>query len=393
MRHRLLHALIAAAALAPAAPAQATTVTVAAEGRDPTTLDVAALQTSWDVNGRPYTVGEETVTVSGISIDRLLDAASVDPYRFAGATVAAGSRTIVLAREQLTDPAAFPEGRPVFGLDGERASFLRPRGHDGSAAELVSAAELTVSLARTSRLRVSANASRSRIEVGDRIAFAATVAGAAAGESVRVRWTFDDGRSASGARVTHRFRRPGTYQVVVGATSDANPAGASDVVSVRVGEPPKGPDREGGGTDPDASAPDSGAATGATGRDRGRRGGAGGATGSARGGRAEQRRRDARRARSAAQRRPDGGAPLGAADDAPRPSSPTADRVAGTLIGGAAIAPPSAPDSVRAARTGAPEQGDEAALAIAPEALWTAVILGLLALGAWLEQRGRARPA
>jgi PKD domain len=387
MRHRLVHALIAAAAvLAPAGPAQAATVTVEAEGRDPATLDVAGLQASWDVHARPYTVGGQTMTVSGISIDRLLDAANVDPYRFAGATVTAGGRNIVLAREQLTDPAAFPEGRPVFGLDGESANFLRPRGGDGSEAELVSAAELTVSLPRTSRLRVSASASRLRTEVGDRIAFAATVAGAAGSEDVRVRWTFDDGRSAAGTRVTHRFRRPGTYQVVVGATSDANPAGASDVVAIRVGEPPQGPDRQGGGTDPDAAAPDSGAATGGT-RQRPAR--------------AQRRRRaagrssvrsDQRRENRDTRRRPNRDARRRAPDDAPRPSSPAANRVSGVLIGSAAAAPPPVPDAVRAARTGAPEQAEEAAPAIAPEALWAAVVLGFLALGARLEQRGRARP-
>ncbi len=88
------------------------------------------------------------------------------------------------------------------------------------------------------------------------------MSGAAAGETVKINWTFDDGRSGRGREVTHRFRKPGSYDVVVGATTENDERGADDIVSVRVGKAPEGPDRKGGGTNPDSDAPDSGAGTG-----------------------------------------------------------------------------------------------------------------------------------
>lgn len=248
MRHRLLLALTAlAATFAP--PALAADVTVAPAGGDPVTLTIAELEPSWDVRDRPYTVDGQQILVTGISIDRLLDSAGVDPFNYGDVSV----NQVVLTRDQMIDPEAFPEGRPVFWVDAEGSHFLRPEG------ERI-AGPFTITLAARGQLRVSATASRRRVETGERVTFTAQVEGADG--DVRVRWTFDDGKHASGLRVRHAFDRPGTYKVVVGATSDADPAGASAIVRVRVGEPDPAPDREGGGTDPDEEAPDSGAATG-----------------------------------------------------------------------------------------------------------------------------------
>lgn len=407
MRHGLLLALIAALALCP--PAWAGTVTVAPEGGEPVSFSLAELEPRWDVRDRTYTLrdsgGDTPVVVSGISIDRLLAAAGVDPFRYAGATVSAGGRTVALARDLLTDPAAFPEGRPVFHLDASGARFLRPSTGPGdfNAADHL-AGDVTVELARASRLRVVATASDRRVEAGDRITFTAVVEGAAAGEQVRVRWTFDDGRSASGTRVRHRFRRPGTYQVVVGATSGADPAGASAVVTIRVGRPPPGPDREGGGTNPDAPAPDSGPATGPRG---GRRssGGDGDRAGSSAGGsrrssRADRRgltrspRRERRRRTRSSRDDARQSLPAVTRPDEPRDSSAGGDlaRVRGTLLGGAAPAVVPAPvAAVQAARTGDPEPDETGSV---PEGvLYVLLIIGLMSLGAWWEHRATFRRA
>jgi PKD domain len=353
--------LLALTALLAAAPPALADVTVAPADGEPVTLSIAELEPSWDVREKPYTLrgpaGEQVLTVSGISIDRLLDRAGVDPFAYAGATVSLGDRSVTLARAQLTDPAAFPEGRPVFSADAEGTHFLRPvtgPGDMNEADRLSSAGEpITIALTATGRLRVSASASRRRIEAGQQISFSARVDGAAAGEDVRVRWTFDDGRSASGMRVRHRFARPGTYEVVVGATSDANPTGASAIVSVRVGEPDAdAPDREGGGTDPDADAPDSGVAAGD--ETSGGNGGSGARE------RAPARRRARPRDRAAAQ-------PAGA-------------QVAGVLLEDPGSLPPVA------ARTGTPLTPASQPLDLPPEALAALAALALLALGAWRER-------
>jgi hypothetical protein len=108
---------------------------------------------------------------------------------------------------------------------------------------------------------VSAKASPRKTRVGKPVRFSATVTGAEEGESVEVSWFFDDGRRKVGRVVTHRFRTPGTYDVTVGATTSEDDPGASAVVTVRVGKAPAGPDRKGGGTNPDENAPDSGGGT------------------------------------------------------------------------------------------------------------------------------------
>jgi secreted trypsin-like serine protease len=52
-------------------------------------------------------------------------------------------------------------------------------------------------------------------------------------DRLRVLWRFGDGRRASGARVTHRYRRPGRYTVTATVIDD-NGARATDRVRVRV---------------------------------------------------------------------------------------------------------------------------------------------------------------
>ncbi len=358
MRLGLLLALIAALALAPAARAQ---VTVEAAGQDPATVDVAALQGSWDVRERPYTVGGAPAVVSGLSIDRLLAAADLDPFNFTGATVEAGGDRLVLTRDELIDPDAFAEGRPVLYPDGQGTAFLLP----ARGGAVIGGAEVRVRLSAASDLRVSATASRQEADAGQRIAFTATVAGAGAGEDVRISWNFDGSGSATGAEVSHRFRRPGTYKVVVGATSDANPSGASDVVSVRVGEPPEaGPDRDGGGTNAAAGAPDSGAATGASGTSSAGAASESQDAGAARRGeqRAAARPRAgeteaSRRARAAAARRRtrETAARRRSARRA-RPAEPRGDEIEGTLIGAPFEPPPPAPGGRAAARAGVPRE-------------------------------------
>jgi hypothetical protein len=345
--------LLALTFLGFAAPARAADVTVVPADGEPVTLSIAELEPSWDVRDRPYTVAGEQILVTGISIDRLLDSAGVDPFAYGDVTVG----DVVLTREQMIDPEAFPEGRPVFWVDAEGTHFLRP-GDDRLSGPF------TIALAARGELRVSAEASRRRVETGDRIAFTARVDGVAAGEDVRVRWTFDDGETASGLRVRHAFEEPGTYKVVVGVTSDENPTGASAIVRIRVGEPAPAPDREGGGTNPDEEAPDSGAATGSRGEHArpGRR---------ERGSRAKPKRRlraNPRRRERAADR---------------------GDEVSGLLLDDPT--PPTA--ATAAARTGDPQTRSRG-VELSDEAVVALLALSMLAYGGWREgRRAAVRPS
>jgi PKD domain len=349
VRHGLLVALTL---LGFAAPARAADVTVAPAGGEPVTLSIAELEPSWDVHERPYTVGGEQIVVTGISIDRLLDRAGVDPFGYGDVTVG----EVVLTRDEMIDPAAFPEGRPVFWVDAEGSHFLKPGGERLSGP-------FTVALAARGSLRVTARASRRRVEAGERVTFTARVEGGGAG--VRVRWTFDDGEKGTGLRVRHAFDRPGTYKVVVGATSDADPTGASAIVRVRVGEPAESPDREGGGTDEDEDAPESGPAPAAPAAP------AAPSSGPAAGGDAPRERprsRPAPKPRQRAKRRPPA----------------RGDEITGVLLddfGEPATA------VTAAARTGDPEPA--VATELPEEALVALLALAIVAFGSWRE----ARPA
>jgi len=346
-----------------ASPALAKDVTVALDELAP----------SFDVHDRPYTLrsadGELPLVVTGISIDRVLDRAGVDPFGYAGATVVLGDRSVTLTRDQLTDTDAFPEGRPVFFTDAQGSHFLRPVTGPGdhNAGDLLSGdGEFTIRLAETGDLRVTASASRTRIDAGQRITFTAKVDGGDG--DVSVRWTFDDGESASGTRVRHRFEEPGTYKVIVGATSSADPAGASDIVTVRVGEPPPGPDRDGGGTNDEADAPDSGVAAGAP---------SGGDDDAASGSGDGEERPPARRRKE------------------PEPKAePEADR--GDEVEGVLIAPLDSlpPATAAAARTGNPAPAAVAGeLDLPPELLVALAALAMFAYGAWREREARlSRP-
>ena len=276
---RAIAAAVALAMLALCGSAQAAgEVTLAPEGDEPQTVSLDAVPAALRVSDRPYTLrggpqGDATVTVSGVTLDRLLDHAGIDPFDFEGIEIGAGGRTVALDREQATDVGAFPEGRPILWSDEQGTHFLRPSSGPGdlNADDLLTATDgsLQVTLRRGGDLTVEASASRVRVRKGQSVTFTATVGGPGS-EAAPVRWSFDDGQRASGRRVTHRFARPGTYEVAVSAGANADEVGADDLLRIQVGKARTGgPDRKGGGTNGAADAPDSGAATGASGASSG----------------------------------------------------------------------------------------------------------------------------
>ena len=121
-----------------------------------------------------------------------------------------------------------------------------------------------------------ATASTRRTRPGKAVDFSAVVERAGSGEQLEYSWYFDDGSSATGAEASHSFTKRGSYDVVVGVTSEGNETGASAVVTVQVGAPLGGPDRRGGGRNDDAGAPDHGAADGPSPADDGGRPSGGG---------------------------------------------------------------------------------------------------------------------
>ena len=265
-------ALLALALLAPsAAGADTAQVTVVSPGGSQQTLSLQALAGSEDVSARSYTLrsasGESKAVVSGFSLAKLIDAAGADPYTFTYLEVQRPTGgSVQLSRHQALDPSAFPEGPPVVYPTATGTAFLRPATGSGdlnASDSFESPQGISIVLRKGSPLKVRAEASKAKVKVGQQVDFSAIVEGGGAGEELAYSWYFDDGtRRVSGESVSHSFSQRGTYDVTVGVTTPGDSAGTSAVVSVQVGEPQKGPNRKGGGTNKNSKAPDHGSADG-----------------------------------------------------------------------------------------------------------------------------------
>jgi hypothetical protein len=377
---RLL-AVAALAALALASPwldqarADAAQVSVVSPGGAEQTLSLDALAGSEDVVDRSYLLrssgGDSSLTISGFSLSRILDAAGADPYGFSYLEVqrpAGGA--VLLGRDQALASGA--DGSPAVYSDAAGTGFVRPSaGSEDLNAEdsFVAPQGISIVLRKGTHLRVRATASTKRTRPGKAVDFSAVVEQAGSGERLAYSWYFDDGGSASGAEATHSFARPGSYDVVVGVTSDGNETGASAVVTIQVGAPLAGPDRKGGGTDEDANAPDHGSATG-TGT--GSLGGSGGSI-------------PPPVPSTPAPVPSEGAPPAPPAKPEPRPTAaPSGELVEGELVSAETDAPtPSAPQA--AARTGKLDDGSGGGI---PGAAWGILAtLGLFGAGALIETR------
>lgn len=398
-------AAVTAALLLPASTAWAAGDVVVSGGSD-VTLSIPQLladTTDAAIGDRTVTVrraaGETVETLRAITIERLLDRADVDAFSSNGVTIEGAGRSVTLSRDQLIHPDAYPGSeRPVFYVDAQGAvCFLRPSAAPGdlNGDEQICVPDGSISIkviGASGALTVEGRASKTRIRAGQRVTFTAEVGGDPSG-SARVRWTFDDGGRGSGTTVTHRFKRRGTYNVVVGATLSDTDTGGSDYVTIQVGAPVQGgPNRTGGGTNTDAAAPDSGAATGTTGP-------------------AITPPAAVEPVTPPATPRPKPVKPKPPAQPT-TPAEPVlpkdqqravqeavpaggAEHVEGVLLSDASSAPtPATADAVQAARTGNLDQNDEATTGLAsvpPAAVGSFAVLALLGLGAWWERRGMPR--
>ena len=246
----LLSLLILAAA--PASALADDQLLIEPEGGDASTLAISGLGEP-DVVARPYTLpgAPAPVPITGYSLDRVLQAAGIDPSQFGSLEIQGTSGTVALTRDEATGRTTFPEGPPVFYSENGDARFLRPGRTAGEPAELSSGGPMTVRIAARSDLRLSVKASPRKAEVDQLVRFTATVRGAEAGETVEISWRFGDGRRRTGSEVTHRFRRPGSYDVTVSARRSGEEVAADDVVTVQVGKATED-------TNPDSTDPDSG---------------------------------------------------------------------------------------------------------------------------------------
>lgn len=371
----LLFSLLAC--LAPArAAADAAQVTIVTPGGAEQTLALEALAGGEDVVGRSYALrggsGETTQSVTGVSLAKLIDAAGADPFTFSFLEVQRpGGGAVQLNRHQALDQGAFADGPPVVYATAGGTGFLRPSAGAGDAnAEdsFLAPQGITVVLRKGRALQVKAEASTLKTKPGKAVKFSAVVKQAGAGEQLSYSWTFDDGGSATGEEATHRFAKPGSYDIVLGVTSPSEPAGTADVVTIQVGAPIAGPDRRGGGRNETKDAPDHGAAGGpSTGTGSGGSAGTPTATPGA---------------EASPTAEPEPVAPV--AESAPEPEG---EAVSGELLTASTREPEQARQQAEARRGNL--DGDGGSGGGVPAAAWGGLAtLGLLGLGGLLEARG-----
>jgi hypothetical protein len=341
-----------ATALVLAAPAQAADVTVnfARDGGSKT-VSLSSLAGSFDVNQDYALIGTSgqttTKQISGISLRALLTAVGADPAYSAVTIARPGGGAVRVSRSQIESSGL----TPVVYADGGLATFVRPSYFDGdrNALDVVSAAPLTITQVDGTDYDLKAKVSKSTAKTGQSLSFSASATGAA-GQKLIFSWNFDDGSSAQGEKVNHRFKRRGYYRVLVSVRGEGETASVSTVLRVQIGKAVKSKQqREGGGTNDSAGAPLSGGADGA--------GGAIQAAGA---------ERPAHKRRSK---------PVS-------PSTTAGETVTGELL---TSPDPNQPQNDVAARTGQQVKPNTGNGGISTQAASAAVALGLLALGALLE--------
>jgi hypothetical protein len=224
-----------------------------------------------------------TVQRGGTSVRSLLLEAGVDPSSIRRVAVSRGDGSdLVLTSNDLSSSPPFADGPAVISDDGSGTRILRPlrnsRDVNGRDDILTSfgAGPLVLRVDDATSLAVTAKASPTQVRTGNDVNF--TGSAQSGSGPFTYHWDFGDGATAEGAHVSHSFDGALDQQIqltVVGSCSSY--CLGVDTVTVRVGNPPPGPDTP-GATNPGSGtgnpdAPGSGTGTGAGGP-----GGSGGGT-------------------------------------------------------------------------------------------------------------------
>jgi hypothetical protein len=214
---------------------------------------------------RSETQGDKTEQIKGVSIGALLSAVDADDV-YGGIEIARPDGSVVqLSKKQIL----VGNPPPVIYADGDQLNFLRPStgASDFNAKDLVGVAgTLTLRQVDLGALGIEARASKLKVKAGELVNFSASGSGGGAGDAYEFTWDFDDGKKLEGARVSHRFKKRGTYRVLASVDTPGAQSKGFKVLEIQVGERAESKKRRsGGGTNDSANAPASGAADGDSG--------------------------------------------------------------------------------------------------------------------------------
>jgi hypothetical protein len=231
-----------------------------------------------DVQGATYTLKApgapgQQIQLTGLSIHGLLELAGFDPDTIQSVQIAHPDGTETdLSQADISATPPFPEGPPLVLEKGSSTVFFRPitgPGDDNAADEVASpaGAPLDITVQISAQLTVTASATPSRAGVGQDVTFSAQAADLPPGAQATYDWSFGDGTTASGAVVSHAYAVIGQYAAAVNVTVAASlgSAGASQVLTVVVGNPRKAKVAGAGTSDSGAAGSGTGKGKGGTG--------------------------------------------------------------------------------------------------------------------------------
>lgn len=368
-----------------------TVTIVLPNGKGERTLRLADLAAKHDVHNALYTLRaadgatSPLPVASGISLAALLRAAGLDTVTFDYVSVPRpdGSVTLLLA-----DQIGKGQGGPaVVWSDEEGVHFLRPSltDDDPNATDHVVQAggELRIELKLGDPLIARISASKLRARPGEAITFTAALVAGTLAPGMTFRWYFDGSDYVYGASATHRFRRPGTYQVLLDIVRGEESIGVPEIIEVVITRPrsERGRARRSGESRRDGvddGADRGGGAGGATGTGAGA--GAGGGTGGGAGGITPPS------TQIATPPPPERPVPKPKPRRKPAPAEPQGELVSGTLLAAADGLPPSGGNAATSQ-----QQRDVTAPADPleiPVGVWIVIgLAAILALGWTLESR------
>jgi PKD repeat protein len=214
-------------------------------------FDEEAVAANRDVEPRNATLranageaGERIGIPKGLSVLHLIELSGAEAEAVGYLTVPrSGGSVAYLAANDFVG-AVPADGPATVWVDQGCTHFFRPAvGSEPNAEDSIVScgAPLAIGVRDGSLLSVSAAASTATATVSTAVEFTAGATGALPGERISFRWSFGDGASAEGARVTHPFAASGSYRVTVTATGNEESGGESAPVTLVVGNPPAGP--------------------------------------------------------------------------------------------------------------------------------------------------------
>jgi PKD domain len=231
---------------------------------------------SYDNVATPGGVAQTVTVTNGYTLPQLFIYLNkhfqISPTSFGSVEIVAPEGPpVVLNSAQATSATAYEGGPPVVWADGAGTHFLEPSTPSGTVnAGETFTGTITIQLHRGPPLSVGISTSELKAVVNKPVQFSSQVYG---GTALSYQWSFGDDTIGSAADPSHVYTALGTYSISLGVTGTDDTVGASPVIQVVVGNPPKVLPNPGAGT--------GGSGTGGTGVGTG---GSGSGTGTGTGG-------------------------------------------------------------------------------------------------------------